>query len=62
MLALSSLPFSLCLSHSSLRTAPTSARARPAVAILSELPPGAHGPGESEDRPSTILRVHWTQW
>ena len=40
MLALSSLPLSLCLSHSSLRTAPTSARARPAVAILSELPPG----------------------
>jgi len=40
MLALSSLPLSLCLSQPALRTAPTYARARPAVALLTELPPG----------------------
>ena len=40
MLALSSLPLSLCLSQPMLRTAPTYARARPAVALLTELPPG----------------------
>jgi len=40
MLALSSLPLSLCLSQPTLRTAPTYARARPAVALLTELPPG----------------------
>ena len=40
MLALFSLPLSLCLSQPTLRTAPTYARARPAVALLTELPPG----------------------
>ena len=40
MLALSSLPLSLCLSQPALRTAPTYVRARPAVALLTELPPG----------------------
>ena len=42
MLALlSSLPLTLCLSQSTLRaTAPAYTRARPAVALLTELPPG----------------------
>ena len=42
MLALlSSLPLTLCLSQSTLRaTAPAHTRARPAVAVLTELPPG----------------------
>ena len=42
MLALlSSLPLTLCLSQSTLRaTAPAYTRARPAVAVLTELPPG----------------------